>query len=90
MSKFQFAMVLALGAPLLAGCQTAEDKDIEGVTLAAGNAVAYNSALQIIDPWPAGVQDTNIKVPADRGAKPAAASGDTAQSGGSDSPLAAN
>ncbi|MFZ2101500.1 MAG: hypothetical protein WAU86_13140 [Oricola sp.] len=90
MSKFRIAMTLALGAPLLAGCQTAEDKDIEGVTLAAGNAVAYNSALQIIDPWPAGVQDTNIKVPSDRGAKPAATPGDTVQSGGAGNTSATN
>jgi hypothetical protein len=44
---------------------TAEDKDLEGISLAGGNAIAVNTALQVIDPWPAGVQDTDFPVPAD-------------------------
>ena len=58
-------------AGLLAGCAQDDFMRTEGLTLAAGDAVAANSALQIIDPWPAGVEDTNLRPPADR-TKPAA------------------
>ncbi|GAB4362204.1 MAG: hypothetical protein Kow0026_25810 [Oricola sp.] len=57
----------AVAAAALSGCMSAEDKELEGISLAGGNAIAINSALQIIDPWPAGVQETDLKVPADRG-----------------------
>ena len=62
---FLISIVIAV-APL-AGCVGPEEPAYEGVTLGAGNAIAHNSALQIIDPWPPGVQDTDIAVPADRG-----------------------
>mgnify|MGYP001797876517 FL=1 len=39
----------------------------DGVTFGAGNAVAHNTALQVVAPWPGGVQDTNLLVPANRG-----------------------
>ncbi len=76
--------VLAMGliALALAGCNTAEQPHLVGITMGAGDAVAHNSALQIIDPWPAGVQDTDFAVPArsarpegDDGGMPAAADG---------------
>lgn len=73
---------LAAAATLLSGCLSAEDKELEGITLAGGDAIAINSALQIIDPWPAGVQDTDLKVPADRGDAKAA---DGSGTGGGDS-----
>lgn len=50
---------------LVSGCTLAEEPELEGITLAGGNAVAHNSSLQIIDPWPAGVQDTDLNVPAE-------------------------
>ena len=50
---------------LLSGCIT-ENKDSEGISYSAGNAIAHNTALQVIDPWPANVQDTHLVVPADR------------------------
>lgn len=61
----RFTWLFVVGLPL-AGCNTAEDPRLEGVALDAGDAIARNSALQIIDPWPANVQDTNLKVPAVR------------------------
>jgi len=72
---------LAAAATMLSGCMSAEDKELEGITLAGGDAIAINSALQIIDPWPAGVQDTELTVPADRGD---ANSGDGGDTGGSE------
>ena len=59
------AIVAAL-AGLLAGCAQDDFMRTEGLTLAAGDAVATNSALQIIDPWPEGVEDTALNPPADR------------------------
>ena len=50
----------------LSGCAKDDTLRTEGLTLGAGDAVATNSALQIIDPWPAGVEDTDINAPADR------------------------
>jgi len=32
----------------------------EGVTLSAGDAVAYNKAVQMIDPWPRHAERTHI------------------------------
>lgn len=70
---------------LLAGCAQDDYLRTEGPTMMAGDAVAKNSALQIIDPWPEGVEDTSLDVPADRSkpggeganSAPAAASGAT-------------
>ena len=58
----------------LSGCAKDDNLRAEGLTLGAGDAVAVNSALQIIDPWPAGVEDTELLVPSDRGTKSATAS----------------
>lgn len=69
-------LAVAVTAPL-AGCFGPEETIYEGITLGAGNAMAHNSALQIIDPWPPGVQDTDIVVPADRGGEEGAGGGTT-------------
>jgi hypothetical protein len=57
------AAILSLA---LAGCAQDDYLRTEGLTMTAGDAVAKNAALQIIDPWPAGVEDTSLEVPADR------------------------
>ena len=67
---FAFSALLATTA-----CQSSEDVRLEGISLGGGNAIAHNTALQVIDPWPAGVQETNLVVPAHR-ASPAAQSDD--------------
>jgi len=66
MRKTTTLFAIAFAAIPLAGCVGPEETVNEGVTLGAGNAVAHNSALQIIDPWPPGVQDTDLIVPAER------------------------
>jgi hypothetical protein len=58
---------IAALAGLLSGCAQDDFMRTEGLTLAAGDAVATNSMLQIIDPWPEGVEDTRLRPPADRG-----------------------
>lgn len=70
------AAILALA--LLPACtKTDTVLRYEGVTSFAGNAIAANTAMQMVDPWLYGVQHTNLKTPAER--KPASDStGDSA------------
>ena len=65
MTRILLATCLLAG---VAACQSTEDRRVEGLTLVAGNAIAQNTALQVIDPWPAGVQNTDLVVPAERAA----------------------
>lgn len=74
------AILLPLALLALPGCM-ASDLDRDGVTTFAGDAIAYNSALQVVDPWEYGVQQTNLKVPAERTA-PAAADAAADSAGG--------
>lgn len=67
MRTFRTCLVATLAALPLTGCYSPPETIYEGVTLGAGDAIAHNSALQIIDPWPPGVQDTDLAVPAERG-----------------------
>ncbi|MFW8696367.1 hypothetical protein, partial [Mesorhizobium japonicum] len=61
------------------GCTSDDYQRTEGPTLAAGNAQAANTVMQMVDPWKYGVQNTRLLVPAKRdapattGTNPAAA-----------------
>jgi hypothetical protein len=70
-------LVSALGLALAAaGCTSDELARNEGVTGRAGDAMAANTVMQMVDPWPRGVENTNLRVPADHAQyqkKPAAA-----------------
>lgn len=68
--------LLGLAAALAAGCSTDDYQRIDGLTIGAGNAMAANTAMQMVDPWQNGVQNTNLRVPAVR--KPVAAAADAA------------
>ncbi|MEL6203458.1 MAG: hypothetical protein AAFR39_13995 [Pseudomonadota bacterium] len=59
-------LLVSISAITLSGCTQIFQAN-DGVTFGAGNAVAHNTALQVVDPWPGGVQDTNLIVPANRG-----------------------
>lgn len=65
------AIVLSACA-FVAGCTTDDYMRIEGMTPGAGNAQAANTVLQMVDPWQPGIDNTNLKVPADRSASAAA------------------
>lgn len=73
------ASILSLSAA--AGCTTDDTMRIEGLTPAAGNAIAANTVLQMVDPWQPGVQQTNLRVPAARGASASAPAEDAGSSG---------
>jgi len=80
-------LVSALGLALAAaGCTSDELARDEGVTGRAGDAMAANTVMQMVDPWPRGVGNTNLRVPADQAQyqnKPAVAGAAAPSNGGS-------
>jgi len=71
-SRSSIALLLA---GLAGGCTSDDYQRTEGPTLAAGNAQAANTVMQMVDPWKYGVQNTRLLVPAKR---------DTPVTGGTD------
>ena len=71
---FKFAVLMAL-ASLGSGCLNDANRRADGLTDGAGNSMASNSVMQMVDPWQDGVQDTDLLVPASRGATAGAAAG---------------
>jgi hypothetical protein len=57
------ALAVACGA--FGGCSETYQR-VDGVTPGAGDAIASNTAMQMVDPWQYGAQDTDLNVPADR------------------------
>lgn len=50
----------------LAACTSDETQRLDGMTIGAGNAIAANTVMQMVDPWPRGVEDTDLRTPAIR------------------------
>jgi hypothetical protein len=69
----KLAVLIALG--LGSGCMSDEYRRADGLTEGAGDAVASNTVMQMVDPWQEGVEDTRLLVPAARGATASAAAG---------------
>ncbi len=67
-------ILIPLAMLVLSGC-VASDLDRDGVTTFAGDAIAWNSSLQMVDPWEYGVQHADLKVPAERAAAATPADG---------------
>lgn len=65
-NRFYTIAAGSLALLALSGC-VVENELSEGISYSGGNAIAHNSSLQIIDPWPENVQDTNLVVPAESG-----------------------
>lgn len=66
---------------VLAGCTTDDTQRLDGMTYGAGDAIAANTVMQMVDPWQYGVQHTDLKVPAERAASAASAEGDAKADG---------
>ncbi|MCP4185634.1 MAG: hypothetical protein GY761_20415 [Hyphomicrobiales bacterium] len=47
----------------LSACQYEELNRSEFMSQSAGNAIAHNSALQIVDPWPRVAGNNSLRVP---------------------------
>ena len=75
--------IALLLAGFAGGCTSDDYVRAEGVTLAAGNAQASNTAMQMVDPWKYGVQNTRLLVPAQRPGSESTAVGAKAGSGSS-------
>lgn len=58
-------MLLASVAALSA-CTSDETLRLDGMTIGAGEAIAANTAMQMVDPWPRGVENTKLRTPAFR------------------------
>ena len=61
-------------AATLAGCVSGNGR-YDGVTTGAGNAIAANTVMQMVDPWQPGVQHTDLRVPVERAAAAEAVEG---------------
>jgi hypothetical protein len=66
----RLALLGVLAAGFAAGCTSDDRMRIDGLSYGAGDAIAANIVMQMVDPWQDGVQDTDLEVPAER---PAAA-----------------
>ena len=65
MSRAIILAALAAACSAFAGC-TETFQRVDGVTPGVGDSIAANTAMQMVDPWQYGVQDTDLDVPADR------------------------
>jgi hypothetical protein len=62
----RLATIIFCACALGTGCSTDDYMRIEGMTPGAGNALAANTVMQMVDPWQPGVENTTLEVPADR------------------------
>lgn len=60
-----FPGLLFASSILLSGCQNHELVRSETIALSAGDAIAANSVMQMVDPWPPRVKQTSLATPAD-------------------------
>ena len=61
----KLAILLVLMVPA-AGCVSEDVLRYDGVTTSSGDAIAANTVMQMVDPWPRGVEDTRLRTPAVR------------------------
>ncbi|MCO5965380.1 hypothetical protein, partial [Sinorhizobium meliloti] len=59
-----FPGLLFASSILLSGCQNHELVRSETIALSAGDAIAANSVMQMVDPWPPRVKQTSLATPA--------------------------
>jgi hypothetical protein len=76
-TRAKLVILIAL-AGLGSGCMSDEYRRADGLTDNAGDAVASNTVMQMVDPWQEGVEDTRLLVPAARSAASASAANDAA------------
>lgn len=64
--RTMLSVALLVAVSSAAGCMSEEAMRYQGVTTGAGDAIAANTVLQMVDPWQRGVEDTDLAVPANR------------------------
>ncbi len=62
-TKIKNVLMASISIIALAGCQYEELNRSEFMSASSGNAMAQNSALQVIDPWPGNASNNNLAVP---------------------------
>jgi len=67
------AVVLIGMTALGAGCMSEDYRSADGLTDGAGDTIAGNTVMQMVDPWKNGVQNPKLLVPAARGSNDGAA-----------------
>ena len=87
-THLKFAILAGLAA-IGSGCMSDEYRRADGLTDGAGDAIASNSVMQMVDPWQDGVQNTKLLVPAARDAE-AGAADEAADTGTSQSTTSAD
>lgn len=61
-----FCKVTVIGlVAMTASCASEHYRRGDGITDFAGDTIAQNTALQVVDPWAEGVEDTDIRSPYD-------------------------
>lgn len=66
MGSFKASLGVLVMCGGLGGCAQDDYLRTDGLTVGAGDAIAANTAMQVVDPWQYGVQNTKLRVPADR------------------------
>jgi hypothetical protein len=66
MQRIHLSSAVLLMCVGLGGCAQDDYLRTDGLTTGAGDAIAANTAMQVVDPWQYGVQNTKLKVPAQR------------------------
>lgn len=75
-----FTTMLLASLAALSACTSDETLRLDGMTIGAGEAIAANTAMQMVDPWPRGVENTKLRTPAFRKRPVVASGGDPALS----------
>lgn len=65
-THFKLAVLIGL-AGVGSGCVSDAYRRADGLTNGAGDTMAGNSVMQMVDPWQDGVENTKLLVPAARG-----------------------
>ena len=71
-AKIRNAVLIGVAA-LCAGCMSEDLRSADGLTDGAGDTIAGNTVMQMVDPWKNGVQNTKLLVPAARASNDGAA-----------------
>jgi hypothetical protein len=71
-AKIKTAVLIGVAA-LGAACMSEDYRAADGLTDGAGDTIAGNTVMQLVDPWKNGVQNTKLLVPAARGGDEGAA-----------------
>ena len=62
-TKIKNYLIASISMAVLSACQYEDLNRSEFMSASSGNAMAHNSALQVVDPWPRNASNNNLEVP---------------------------